>query len=368
LVERGDEVTVFSLQSSADQPEEEMLDGCRIVRLQRRKRDEKTPSEFLGRLLRFLWLSSRKITKAQWERPFDLVHVHNVPDFLVFAAWFPKLRGAKIILDIHDIVPELFASKFRLREKAPTLWMLKLMERASAAFANHVILANHLWLQPYVARSAPEKKVTVLINYVDREIFAPRMRNRDDARKIVIFPGSLQLHQGLDIAIASFPRVVSVVPEAELHIYGDGPAKPKLVDQATKLGLNGHVKFFDFVSTKEIATIVANADIGVVPKRADSFGNEAFSTKILEFMSLGIPVVASSTKIDRFYFNESILRFFDSGNSDALASELISLLTNLEEARQMAARASTHAAMNTWQSRKVEYLDLVDSLCSSRHR
>ena len=194
--------------------------------------------------------------------------------------------------------------------------MLKWMERASAAFADHVILANHLWLEVYTRRSAPPEKVSVLINYVDSRIFFPRPRTRRDGRKIVIFPGSLQTHQGLDIAVRSFSRVAAEVPEAELHIYGDGPAKPGLIALAAKLGLNGHVKFFDFRPTSEIAAVMAEADLGVVPKRADSFGNEAFSTKIFEFMSLGIPVVASSTKIDRYYFDGSLLRFFESGNSD----------------------------------------------------
>ena len=348
------------------EPAEEVVDGCLVVRLQLRKRDEKSPAAFLGRLLRFLLQSSRRISGHHWIRPFDLVHIHNVPDFLVFAAWWPKLGGAKIILDIHDIVPELFASKFGIGSGALTIRMLKLMERASAAFADHVILANHLWMDTYTRRSAPEEKVSVLINYVDNRIFAARPRTRTDDRKIVIFPGSLQLHQGMDVAIDSFPSVVAELPTAELHIYGDGPAKADLMAQASRLGLNGHVKFFDFVPTKDIATIIADADLGVVPKRADSFGNEAFSTKIFEFMALGVPVVASSTKIDRHYFNDSVLRFFESGNSAALAREIVALLKDTEMTRQMADRASAHAAANTWESRKSEYLTLVDRLCSAR--
>jgi len=38
--------------------------------------------------------------------------------FLVFAAWYPKLTGTKLILDIHDVVPELFANKFRTNFKS----------------------------------------------------------------------------------------------------------------------------------------------------------------------------------------------------------------------------------------------------------
>ena len=179
----------------------------------------------------------------------------------------------------------------------------------------------------------------------------------------MIFPGSLQTHQGLDVAIRAFPSVVAAVPAAELHIYGDGPAKQDLITLAAGLGLNGHVKFFGFLPTKQIADIMAEADLGVVPKRADSFGNEAFSTKILEFMCLGIPVVASSTKIDRYYFDDSVLRFFESGNSSALSGEIIELLRHPEIGRSMAARAIEHARHNSWDQRKVDYLDLVDKLC-----
>ena len=89
-----------------------MINGCRVVRVQDRAIDEKSPASFLGRLLRFFFRASRLISRNHSRRPYDLVHVHNVPDFLVFTAWRPKLDGAGIILDIHDIVPELFASKF----------------------------------------------------------------------------------------------------------------------------------------------------------------------------------------------------------------------------------------------------------------
>jgi glycosyltransferase involved in cell wall biosynthesis len=365
LAERGDEVTVFALRSSLDQPIEEVIDGCLVVRLQLRKRDEKSPAAFLGRLLRFVWVSSRKISRSHRIRPFDLVHAHNVPDFLVFAAWRPKLSGAKIILDIHDIVPELFASKFGINLSSLRIRALKWMERASAAFADHVILANHLWMETYIRRSAPPEKVSVLINYVNSKVFPARPRTRKDNRKIVIYPGGLQLHQGLDVAIDCFPKVVAELPTAELHIYGDGPAKAALVAQASRLGLNGHVKFFDTVPMKDIASIIADADLGVVPKRADSFGNEAFSTKILEFMALGIPVVASSTKIDRHYFNDSVLRFFESGNSEALACEIIELLRNDEMRRQLASRATEFVASNRWEDKKAAYLNLVDQLCAT---
>jgi glycosyltransferase involved in cell wall biosynthesis len=77
-----------------------------------------------------------------------------------------------------------------------------------------------------------------------------------------------------------------------------------------------------------VAQVIANADLGVVPKRADSFGNEAYSTKIMEFMSQGVPVVISRTKVDSHYFEEGTVHFFPSGDSQAMAEAMLDVVNN----------------------------------------
>jgi len=66
----------------------------------------------------------------------------------------------------------------------------------------------------------------------------------------------------------------------------------------------------------------------VVPKRANSFGNEAFSTKILEFMALGVPVIVSNTKIDKYYFSDDLVMFFKNEDIDDLAAKMEFMITN----------------------------------------
>ncbi|MFZ3377567.1 MAG: glycosyltransferase, partial [Chthoniobacterales bacterium] len=364
LAARGDRVDIFALRRSPELPKQETIEGVNLFRIQDRfEKSERSKFAYLWPLLRFLRVSSRWVMRHHTWKRYDFVHVHNVPDFMVFSAWYPKLTGARVILDIHDIVPEFFASKFKMRPKGLVFTLLQWMERSSAAFADHVIIANHLWLGKYTARTGTTERCTAFINNVDSRIFTPRVNERSDGKLVVLFPGGLQWHQGVDIALRAFERVSAELPNAEFHIYGDGNAKESLVTLAEGLGLNGKVRFFKSMSVREIAKVMAEADLGVVPKRADSFGNEAYSTKIMEFMSVGVPVVVSSTKVDRYYFDDSVVRFFESGDANALAHEMLDLLRNPRQRQPMVARATEYAARNRWESCKADYLNLVDSLC-----
>jgi glycosyltransferase involved in cell wall biosynthesis len=364
LAERGDEVDVIALGVDEKQPAVEMLDGIKVHRIQRRQRNERSKYSYLWRLTLFCVRSSFCLGRLHWKRKYDLVHVHNVPDFLVFSAWLPRLAGAKIILDIHDILPEFFANKFRKSETSLHVKLLKLVEWLSVRFANHVVISNHLWFDRITGRSVSRGKCSVFINHVDTSLFGCK-RTRKDDKFIMLYHGGLQRHQGLDVAIRAFAKFAPQNPEAEFHIYGGGNMKSEWHALARDLGLHERVRFFESLPARQIAQVAANADLGIVPKRADSFGNEAYSTKIMEFMSLGVPVVVSSTKIDRYYFDDSVVRFFESGNPDALAGAMLEMAGNPELRCGMAARASQYAVRNSWQNRKGDYLQLVDSLISS---
>ncbi|HZZ17763.1 MAG TPA: glycosyltransferase, partial [Opitutaceae bacterium] len=288
LVERGDHVDIFALRRSPESPAFETIEGVNVYRIQNRfTKSERSAASFVWPLIRFLASSSWNLTRRHAKKPYDLLHIHNMPDFLVFAGWYPKLGGVQIILDIHDIVPEFYGSKFAAGKNRLAMGGLMLMERCSAGFANHVIIANHLWKDNYAKRTGSEGKISVFINNVDTRTFRPHKRIRGTEKIIVLFPGGLQWHQGLDIALRAFKKVRAELPNAEFHIYGDGNMKPSLIALSSELELDDCVRFFEPVRITEIAGVMAEADLGVVPKRADSFGNEAYSTKIMEFMSLG---------------------------------------------------------------------------------
>jgi glycosyltransferase involved in cell wall biosynthesis len=202
------------------------------------------------------------------------------------------------------------------------------------------------------------------MNYPDRTIFCRQAKARQDGRFIILYPGTLSWHQGLDIAIRAFFKIHTRVPYADLHIYGRGTERQNLIDLSGQLNLGGRVLIHDSLSLREIAERMKDADLGIVPKRGDSFGNEAFSTKTLEFMSLGVPVIVAATEIDRLYFRNNEAMFFRPGDDDSLAAAMLKLIENPELRRELTEAANKLVSVNDWDHKKFLYLDIVDSLTS----
>jgi len=364
LARRGDQVDVIALNWGDAKRSETEITGVRVFGIQHREKNEVSKWSYAWRTVRFLVASSIVLTRRHRRIKYDVIHVHNMPDFLVFGAWYAKWTGARIILDIHDIVPELFVSKFGIAEHSGYVRALKWVEKSAMQFADHVIVSNDLWHEKLISRSVPREKCSVCINHVDPAVFYSRQRTRSDDAVVVLFPGSFQWHQGLDIAIRAFVHFQKRVPKAEFHLYGGGGnnTEVELRRLVQELGLDGKVKFCGTLDLEGIADVISNADLGVVPKRADTFGNEAYSTKIMEFMSQGVPVVASRTKIDSFYFDDSVVRFFPSGDDRAMAEAMIEVMENPELRKSLAANGREYAKRNSWDLKKNEYLALVDGL------
>jgi glycosyltransferase involved in cell wall biosynthesis/peptidoglycan/xylan/chitin deacetylase (PgdA/CDA1 family) len=363
LAMRGDDVEVLSVSLGDESPRDTTLDGVKITHLIGKTQLRGSTAAYVLQVTRFALAAFAVISKRALKRKYDLIHVHNMPDAIVFSALIARLRGARLILDLHDLVPELFTDKRRGWTVKPLGLILRWEEKISAAFAQHVIVSNHLWMDTIEARSARKEKCSVFINNVDSRIFYPRKRTRTDDRRIILFHGSLSRHQGVDLVIRALPAVLARVPNAELHVYGSGSEKENLKTLLVELGLQNSVHLNPPVMLGEIPQIVANADVGVVAKRADSFGNLAYSTKILEFMSQGVPVVLSRTKIDQFYFDDTVARFFTSGDVPELADALIAVLTDVELSDRLKNNATKLVARSNWETRRPAYFRIVDALC-----
>jgi len=338
LAQRGDTVDVLALRRSGA-PAFEVLNGVNVYRIQERTVNEKRPLRYLLRILRFLFCSAYILTRRHLKQPYQLIHVHSVPDFLVFGAG-PQSTRFKLLL---------------------------MVEKISTAFADHVIIANDIWKARITARSVPEGKCTAITNYPDPDIFHPQSNKHTNGKFIIIYPGSLNAHQGLDVAVRSFAAIADQIPNAEFHIYGEGPERPALNTLSKSLGLDGRVRFHHTLPLREIAGVMASADLAVEPKRASSaFGNEAASTKIMQFMALGVPVIASRTRVHSHYFDDSVVRFFESENESDLAASILALNRDSHHRETLTANAARYIQRNNWAIKKETYLRLVDHLISRK--
>lgn len=369
LAKRGDHVEVFALQRES-LPRQELLDGVNLFRLQKREVNEKGRFSYLARILQFLFRAMYQVSARHLRQNYDFIHVHSVPDFLVFAAWLPRLLGTPVVLDIHDILPEFYNSKFGSNSNSFVFRFLQGIEKVSGRFAGHVIVANHIWQDRLLSRSLKAGKCTVVLNSPDRSIFkegaAAATTAESSERVSLLYPGSINWHQGLDLAIRAFGLISAKAPEADFHIYGEGPQKQDLMDLVKTLHLENRVFFHKPIALREMAPVIARADVGIVPKRSDNFGNEAFSTKILEFMAVGVPVVVADTMVDKYYFDDSVVHFFQAGNEEDLACRMLELIQNPERRRLQAEKASRFVNKHDWTARKHEYLELVDGMVAGQ--
>lgn len=361
LVKRGDSVDILSLSRNERLVEME-VNGVNVYQLQTRKMNERGKLSYLYRIVKFFIKSSFFLLRKHLKEPYSLIHIHSVPDFLVFAGLFPKLFGAKIILDIHDILPEFYISKFGASKESLLFKALLFTEKISIWFSDHVIIANHIWHKTLISRSVNENKCTAILNYPDDSKFYMRERTRNGNSIIFIYPGSLNWHQGIDVAIRAFDKIKDQLPKSEFHIYGDGPELNNLGNLIIDLKLEKRVFLKGSVDFDQISDVMAEADIGLVPKRNDFFGGKAFSTKILEFMSMGIPVIVSKTTIDSYYFDNSLVTFFEPDNESDMAEAMEKLVADKTRQKKLAENGSAYIEKNNWTAKKQVYFDLVDSL------
>jgi glycosyltransferase involved in cell wall biosynthesis len=366
LVKRGDEVEAIVLRREG-QSSFEIINGVHVYRVQMRVRNERNPLTYLSKLLMFFFRSALVLTLHHLKAPYSIIHVHSIPDFQVFATIVPRLMGARVILDVHDIVPEFYASKFKVSQRSLAFRLLLLVERVSIAYSSHVIISNHLWHAKLTCRSVKPEKCVAIINYPDLSIFSrtPRVVN-SNGDFVMCYPGTLNSHQGVDLAINAVALLRDKTPNLKFLIIGDGPDREKLKKMIKEQHLEDRVSILGSIPLENVARTMATVDLGVVPKRKDSFGNEAFSTKIMEFMAMGVPVVASDTRIEQYYFNEHLVQFFESGRAEDLAAKILELVRDPAKCNGFRARGIHFIQQNSWDLKKHEYLDLVERLLNHR--
>src|SRR2546428_13411011 len=224
LVESGFEVDVICLRQD-NEPTIERVDSVNIFRLPIwRKRKHGRMAQlfdyFTGFFLTFFHLS-----RLHLKRRYHVVQIHNLPDFLVFAALIPRLMGSKVILDIHDLMPEFYCSRFNSSFDSLSVRLIRLQERLSCRFAHHVITVTESWRQILIGRSVAPNKCSVVMNLADPRYsdtaLAERHRRSNGTFRL-IYHGSLTYRYGLDLALQALDVVRREISAVHLIVHGRG--------------------------------------------------------------------------------------------------------------------------------------------------
>jgi glycosyltransferase involved in cell wall biosynthesis len=370
LVAAGYTVDVLALRAEGGK-KNYTLNGVNVRTLSLGKKRGSLARYFYEYAAFFLWTFIR----VPWQmltRRYSVVDVNSLPDFLIFAPILARWMGAKLILDLHEITPEFYMSKYGIAENAWTIRLLTYLEKISVRFADRVLTINAPIEDLLVSRGLDRSKSTMVMNAVDEARFAaspnsiPAMASRDGQMFVMMYHGTLTSIYGLDIAIEALALAHQDMPGAELWILGSGTEKDALASLAKARGLTSKVRMVGQVPATEIPGWLSQCDAGILPIRRDVFLDFAFPNKLPEFIIAGKPVIVSRLKAIRHYFSEDALAYFEPNSPDDLARQMISMYRNPQLRADLLAKARVEYVPIRWDVMKQRYLGLIDELAGKR--
>jgi glycosyltransferase involved in cell wall biosynthesis len=307
------------------------------------------------------------ITALHLRKRFDVVHVHNMPDVLVFFGLLAKWTGARLLLDVHDPMPELYAENYNLSADSKMARALEFQEQISFRRVDHLVTVSSTMAEN-VARKAgvPEDSVLVVHNFPDLNLFPILAENNgwphNKDRFVFLYAGTVTEHYRLDVAVRAFAKASEVVPQVRFRILGDGPKLLDVLALAESLGVRHIVEVVPPVPNHEVKDQMAAADAGISTHQAGVFGDLYFSTKIVEYMTQGLPVLSTRTHTISKYIPENAIFFFESDNVDDLAEKIVRICENPDVVAERVRNSRALLSKYVWQAEEEKFLSFYENV------
>ncbi|MBN2493221.1 MAG: glycosyltransferase family 4 protein [Deltaproteobacteria bacterium] len=356
LLAAGAGVRVIALRAPGE-PARERWQGIEVRRLPVRRHRGAPIPVYLAEYAAFASMAALRLAAGG---PFDVIHVHAPPDWLLLAALAGRARGARLVLDIHDLSPELYAERFGDAGGALARTALLGSERLACALADRVLTVTRAFARVLASRGVPQGKIGVLHNCPDEEIFSPeggeeRRGRRGELR--IVHCGTLVRRYGADVLLDAFGRLALERSGVRLDIYGEGDHTGQLARRIREAPLAGRVFLHGDVPQEQVARALARADLCAVPNRSSAFTDLLLPTKLLEALRMGCPVVASDTPVLREMAAEGA-RLVPPGDADGLYRAMRELCDDAG-ARARLRRAGLRVARRfAWAEEKQNLLEL----------
>jgi len=360
LAERGDHIDVICLDSGHNG----VLDGVNVIGLKMPRYRGASRSSYVRSYLKFFARASWAALRRSLVQRYDIVIVCTMPDAAVLCALPAKLLGSKVVLDIHDTMPELYQDKFGGRRGAIGARLLMLEERSSASCADTVLAVHALHRARLIQAGVPEHKIRTVMNAPDPTVFSatPEGRDRADGAFTLACHGTLTRRLGLDIAIEAIALVRPRIPGLRMMVIGTGDYLEAARQLVVGKQLEGYVKFIDQVPIEELPRLLAEADVGLVPNRASNATHLMLPVKLLDYMALGIPTIASRLRTIEHYFSERAVRFVEPGNVGEMAEAIEELYRDRARRIELVSNARRAVERIGWPTQRAEYYRAIDSL------
>ena len=361
-IEAGNQVDVLC-RTSRGEASLEVVNNVNVYRLKlKRKRAGKT-TYILEYLYFYAW-STFKLIMLYFKKKYDVIHVHNMPNFLVFASFIPKLFGAKVILDLHDPVPELFATMFSFYDDSPVVTVLKWLERRAMRYADMNITPNVAFQKLFISRGIPPEKIDIVMNSPDEKIFRLKEQEKKDGNYVIMYHGAVVKRQGPDILMEAVSQIRNKIPNLKVWIYGEGNFLKVVRDKIKGLALYDIVELKGLVIVDQIAEAINEIDLGIIPNRVNSFTQINFPVRTFEYLVMNKPVIVPRTKGIKDYFQEDAIFFFEPGNAEDLAKTILKVYENPHMTKSVLEKSIQVFDNYRWQTQKQKLLDLTNNLFS----
>ncbi|MEM9202369.1 MAG: glycosyltransferase family 4 protein [Actinomycetota bacterium] len=242
-----------------------------------------------------LWHTWRIARRLRKQHRYDVIHVCNPPDILFFPVLTARLRGTKFVFDHHDLVPELFESRFG--SKGGVLYRLSgIAEKITFRLAHGVISTNESYRNAAIERGGKDPELVQVVRS------APDLSRFDDAKvddsrrngkaHLACYLGVMGPQDGVDYALRAIRHLRDERDDFHVILVGDGDAAPAMRELASELDLDDCVEFTGRVSDEEMATVLQTADVGLAPDPLNPLNDVSTMNKIMEYMALSLPIVS----------------------------------------------------------------------------
>jgi len=289
-------------------------------------------------------------------RRYAVVQVDNLPDPLVFAAIVPRLRGARVVLTLYELTPEMVAARFGGRVGRVLVRTARLLEAAATRWADHVIVVSRPCLRALEGRGLAGPRTSVVLNTTPWDADRPPAAPGRAASWTLVAHTTLVERYGVHVAIRAMAHLAAEWPRLTLRVVGDGEQRSELVRLAHQAGVADRVEFTGMLPWSDTLAEVSRARLGIVPVLADGYGELLLPTKLLELAWLGVPAVCSRLPAMEAYFPPDAVAYVRPGDAGDLAAQVDALLRRPAEAEARAARASEIARGLAWERVRPEYL------------